>query len=148
MLLLLVVGYLASFSKEKSQGWELYKRGVFHWIWSITRRRSCPYWHLRQTACSLLGTFSLSKPDTTTWSVLTGLLGLSEEEDMPREACVNRPPAHGGERDVPAPGPSTSTPARSCSRRWALFCFHHWCLTGPGKSCISITENVRVGAIN
>ncbi|XP_071891430.1 WD repeat-containing and planar cell polarity effector protein fritz homolog isoform X1 [Anas platyrhynchos] len=43
-----------------------------------------------------------------------GLLGQSEEEDTPREACVDRPPAH-GEHDVPAPGPSTST--RSCSRR-------------------------------
>ncbi|XP_032039591.1 WD repeat-containing and planar cell polarity effector protein fritz homolog [Aythya fuligula] len=40
-----------------------------------------------------------------------GLLGQSEEEDTPREACVDRPPAHGGERDVPAPGPSTSTPS-------------------------------------
>ncbi|KAM9196796.1 WD repeat-containing and planar cell polarity effector protein fritz homolog [Mergus octosetaceus] len=48
-----------------------------------------------------------------------GLLGLSEEEDTPHEACVDRPPAHGGERDVPAPGPSTSTPAQSCSRRQA-----------------------------
>uniref|UniRef100_U3IR66 WD repeat containing planar cell polarity effector n=1 Tax=Anas platyrhynchos platyrhynchos TaxID=8840 RepID=U3IR66_ANAPP len=44
-----------------------------------------------------------------------GLLGQSEEEDTPHEACVDRPPAHGGERDVPVPGPSTST--RSCSRR-------------------------------
>ncbi|XP_035408793.1 WD repeat-containing and planar cell polarity effector protein fritz homolog [Cygnus atratus] len=46
-----------------------------------------------------------------------GLLGQSEEEDTPCEAFVDRPPAHGGEHDVPAPGPSTSPPARSCSRR-------------------------------
>nr|XP_047904333.1 WD repeat-containing and planar cell polarity effector protein fritz homolog isoform X2 [Anser cygnoides] len=46
-----------------------------------------------------------------------GLLGQSEEEDTPREAFVDQPPAHGGEHEVPAPGPSTSPPARSCSHR-------------------------------
>ncbi|NXI63629.1 FRITZ protein, partial [Anseranas semipalmata] len=47
------------------------------------------------------------------------LLGQSEEDDTPCKPLVDRPPEPRGECDVPAPGPATSTPARSCSRRQA-----------------------------
>ncbi|KAM6081788.1 WD repeat-containing and planar cell polarity effector protein fritz homolog [Chlamydotis macqueenii] len=45
------------------------------------------------------------------------LLGQSDEEDLSREAVIDRPSEHRGEHDPPAPGPTVRPPAQSCSHR-------------------------------
>ncbi|XP_026700052.1 WD repeat-containing and planar cell polarity effector protein fritz homolog isoform X3 [Athene cunicularia] len=45
------------------------------------------------------------------------LLGKSDEDDPSPEAFVDRSSEHGGEHDLPAPGPAIRPPAQSCSHR-------------------------------